>query len=260
MIQKHWNIKLSVFISVLLLLCSSNQASCMELSSRSSTYLLKTEKADLTGDSVPETIVFSGTKLDPTTSYYDKLNIRIVSSSDSKSINIISAGGYNPTLQLQDYNGDQISDIYISASQGNNQPASLSLYTILDEQAVPIPLPPPLNIKGTLKDNYKAPVTIHNTNQRYVLDLVERKTSYEAIGYYQNGRLLQPASMIINGYNALEPIDWDRDGIGELRGIQRIMLPNDETIALAHSIWKWRYNQWTLVRAKVVSHLNGYEQ
>ncbi|WP_282936989.1 hypothetical protein [Paenibacillus sp. RC67] len=259
---KQWKSKALIPIGLILSLCLLTQPSSYaaenqysRASPESSTYLIRMDKADLTGDSIPDTIIFSGTKRNPSSSYYDKLNIRVVSPSDSQTINIVLTGGYNPSLKLLDVNGDHISDICLSTSQDSNgDTSSLLIYSIQNHQAVPVPLPAPLNIKGMLKDNYKASVTIQNTNQTYMLNLLERRTLYDAMGYYQNSRLLKSAKAIVNGYTKLEPIDRDKDGTWELKGIQPITIPsNDNTIALAESLWKWRYNQWTLVNAKIVS-------
>ncbi|MBE1441410.1 hypothetical protein [Paenibacillus sp. OAS669] len=221
----------------------------------SSTYLLQAVKADLTGDSIPDAITLSGTNQSPSSGYYDKLNIRVLISSETRPMDIALPGGYNPSIQLLDVNGDRINDIcvYVSPDSQGGSP-SIVLYTIQDQQPVALPLPPPLALKGVLKDHYKVPVMIQNTNETYMLELSERKSLYEAMGYYQNGRLLQPASIISSGFHKLEPVDRDTDGIWEMKGIQHIaMLSNDNTIAIAESLWKWRYGHWTLVYAKIIS-------
>lgn len=228
-----------------------------EAYNNSSTFLIQIEKADLTGDSKPETITLSGTKQNPASSYYDKLNIRVVNGlSDSPIINISSPGGYSPSLQLVDVNGDQISELWLSTSPQDKETAaaSISLYSIQNDRAVSLPLPPPLHMKGLLKDNYKASATILDTNQTYMLDLLKSRASYDAAKYYQNSRLLKPAKLIVNSYHKLEPIDRDKDGTWEIRGVQHLaILSNENTVAIAESLWKWRYNQWTLVNAKIIS-------
>jgi hypothetical protein len=147
---------------------------------------------------------------------------------------------------------DTLQDVVPDQSHGNSISSLNTLKNGL--RPTPIPLPGPLRIKGTLKDTYKIQVTIQNTNQTYMLDMRSRKPIYDQAGYYQNGRLLKSANIVVHSYEELRPHDIDQDGVCELQGLQRIDgIAEGDTIAYVTSHWKWRYSQWTLMRAELIT-------
>lgn len=222
---------------------------------------LQTNREDITGDGVPDTIRIVGRPSETHRGSYNKLSLEIQDGVERKQTCFYIGSGYAPLLRLVDWNGDQVKDLYLTVFDPFDRHLPVySIYTRTDadgggSRLTQLPLPQPLSVSGRLKDNYKVQVRLRNTNQTFLLDRRERSAAYEQAGYYQNGRLIRPKLLETAAeYNELLPADIDKDGISELRGLQRISgIGTDDVIAYAASVWKWRYGQWTLMRTELLS-------
>lgn len=250
-----------IAIAVPLLTMSSAEPALAKTSPSASSdgsLILQTDRADVTGDGIPDAIRLIGTPSETNRESYSKLKIVIQDESLRRQTIFHVQHGYDPLLRLCDLNGDGISDLYLTVFDPSDR--SMPIYTILTLNGgdQPIfkqpPLPEPLTIQGKLKDNYKAQVSLRQTNQTYVLDLRDRHTAYDQAGYYQNSRLLKPKPLEAQtAFLELLPVDYDKDGFCELRGLQRISgITADDVIAYAASVWKWRYGQWTLMHTELI--------
>ncbi|MFE5318753.1 hypothetical protein ACFQ88_08595 [Paenibacillus sp. NPDC056579] len=220
-----------------------------------STIVLQTEQNDVTGDGLADTITLIGSRHDADSLYYHRLTVRILrggAESESALTSVMTEGGYDPRFLLADFNADKVNDLFVSTVSMDRTAASVSLYSLSSGLPVRLPLPSPLNVTGSLKDTYKLQLTIRDTMQSYMLDIQQHKARYNAAGFYRNGRLLKPKSIVAGSYSELMPMDVDNDGAFELHGIQSIGgISPDDTIASAFSLWKWRYHQWTLMKADI---------
>lgn len=218
--------------------------------------LLDRQYVDVTGDRVADQVSLWGHKFSPDTVYYNQLYVEVVDGATHRPATIPLPGGYNPAMQFCDFNADGVADIYVSAETGGS--SGTSDYSIVsDPHNVPrrLPVPHPLAISGHFVDDYRAIIFLQEQNKPYILDLSERKYRYEQAGYYRNGKLVAPTSVMPNAYSILRPVDPDRNGVCELYGVQRIAgFYNADTIGYATSLWSWNGQRWGLVEAVVLPY------
>lgn len=216
--------------------------------------LLDRQYADVTGDRILDQVSLLGRKFSPDTVYYEHLHIEVVDGATRKPAAItLQGGGYNPQMRFCDFNGDRVADIYVSAESGGSAGTSdFYLYTDIHNVPRELPVPQPLTITGRFLDDYKVSIAIQELHKTYIVDLHERKHSYDQAGYYKNGKLTAPTNVLPNAYSALRPVDADRDGVCELFGVQRVAgFYNADTVAFVTSLWKWHRDHWVPVHAAV---------
>jgi hypothetical protein len=221
--------------------------------------LLQTRVIDVTGDGKPDTVSLVGTKMDSSSPYYAKLFI-VVSGPAQTQVVIPLEGGYNPQMGFCDFNGDKLPEIYASAETGGSGGLSYYyLYSLKDNVPTAIPLPEPLLVKATFKDNYVVKVKIEKTGKSYKIDLKDKKADYDQFGVYKNGKLVKPINVDVNPYGMLQPIDIEHGGVCELQGIQRMTgIANADTIGYVNSIWKWKDGKWVLRTSSVSKTLHAH--
>lgn len=210
--------------------------------------------ADVTGDGKPDMILLLGQKREAGSPYYEQLYVAVDDPPNKTYLLFRSDGGYTPQLALCDVTGDKVPEMLVSASTGGSGGTSnYYLYSAGGGKPVVLPTPKPLTITGSFQNGYKAKITVHETGKTYTIDLKDRKRIYEENGVYKKGKLVKPVDVSVNDYAELKPVDIDKDGVCELAGIQRITgVANADTIAYAHSVWKWSGSEWVLTSSQVV--------
>ncbi|TXK83900.1 hypothetical protein [Paenibacillus sp. N3.4] len=218
--------------------------------------LLQTREVDVTGDGKPDHVALVGTKLDNSSPYFNKLFIIVTGPSQTQVV-IPLEGGYNPQMVFCDFTGDQIPEIYVSAETGGSGGLSTySIYSLNNNVPTAFPLPDPLRVKATFKNNYVVKLKIEATRKSVKIDLKDRKDDYDKFGVYNNGKLVKPIIVNVNGFGALQPVDIDQNGICELKGIQRITgIANADTIGYVTSEWKWMDGKWMLQKSSITKTL-----
>ncbi|MEW9699349.1 hypothetical protein [Paenibacillus sp. SI8] len=218
--------------------------------------LLQTREIDVTGDGKPDNVALFGTKQDNASPYFTKLFI-VVSGPSQTQVVIPLEGGYNPQLGFCDVNGDRVPEIYVSAETGGSGGLSYYyLYTLKNNVPTAIPLPDPLHVQATFKNNYVVKLKIGETGKSYKIDIKDKKADYDRFGVYKNGRLIKPIIVDVNPYGLLQPIDTNGDGVCELKGIQRITgIANADTIGYVTSLWKWENGKWVLRESTIQKKL-----
>ena len=217
--------------------------------------LLDQRRIDVTGDGKPDLVRLIGHRTDRSRIYYEHVYVQVISDPQQQPLSIRFPGGYEPKMQFCDFSGDRIADVYVSeATGGSGGIGNFYIASFARNVARKIPTPPPLTISGRFLDDYKVVIEIAETGQRTVLNLSEKKQQYEQEGLYRNGKLVKPTPILVNDYSTLEPIDRNRNGICELRGIQRIAgAYNADTIAYVTSIWGFERarQRWALLRSMI---------
>ncbi|MDF2646682.1 MAG: hypothetical protein K0Q73_2487 [Paenibacillus sp.] len=220
--------------------------------------LIQTREIDVTGDGKPDTVSLIGMKSDNSSPYYDKLFITVVGPVQTQVV-IPLEGGYNPQMDFCDFIQDKLPQIYVSAETGGSGGLSYYyIYSLKNNVPTAIPLPSPLRVKATFKKNYVVQLKLEETGKSFKIDIKDRKDDYDKFGVYKNGMVVKPIIVNVNDYGALKPMDVDRDGYCELRGIQRITgIANADTLGYALSVWKWKKGKWILKDSSIVKTLPG---
>ncbi|KDR95596.1 hypothetical protein SAMN02745945_01446 [Peptoclostridium litorale DSM 5388] len=232
--------------------------------SQNSTVMSK-KTADVTGDGKADTVTLMGQNFqdDFGKSIFMEHVVAVVEDSSTGKEIIVkpsesSDGGYQPDMELLDFDGDNTSDIFISAATGGSGGyTNYNLVTIKDSK--PIILVSydiysgynmELDFEGSFKDGYKASVTVSQTGKTYDIDLSERKDVYE--GYEYKDNKLQREVPIMQGALYLEPVDTDSDGTYEFAAQQSIKgTCNADTIALVKSTWSVKGGDLKLITSDV---------
>ncbi|MBD0382083.1 hypothetical protein [Paenibacillus sedimenti] len=218
--------------------------------------LLQTREIDVTGDGKLDTVSLVGTKMDSSSPYYAKLFI-VVSGEGQNQVVIPLEGGYGPQMMFCDFNGNKLPEIYVSAETGGSGGLSYYyLYSLKDNVPTAIPLPDPLHVTATFKNNYVVKLKLKETGKSYKIDIKEKKADYDQFGVYKDGKVVKPIIVDVNPYGLLQPIDVERDGVCEFRGVQRITgIANADTIGYVNSIWKWKDGKWVLKGSSITKTL-----
>lgn len=214
--------------------------------------LIQTREIDVTGDGKFEMVSLVGLKSDPNSPYYDKLFISSVGQGQAQVV-IPLEGGYNPKMDFCDFIHDKLPQIYVTSDTGGSGGfTSNYIYSLKNNVPTAIPMPEPLHVKATFKNNYKVRMKIEETGKSFKLDIADRKDAYEQFGIYKNGKLVKPIIVNVDAYSLLKPVDVDRDGFCELKGVQRITgIANADTLGYVTSVWKWHKGKWQLKEAAI---------
>jgi hypothetical protein len=224
------------------------------------TLLIQQAQADVTGDGQKTTILLLGKRFSDSRTFFEKLYLLLkkpgVEKGELLAFPANADGGYQPQMQLCDFTGDKIPEVFTSAPTGGSGGLSNYLiFNVKDRPAKPIfngaetILP---TFSGQFEANYQAKILLKETNQSYTVDLSARKTLYDEAGLYQAGRLLKPTQLWGGGYGLLTPTPT-ADGVYQLEGIQAVKgLSNVDDIGRIESVIKWQSGHWQLISAKFV--------
>lgn len=219
-------------------------------------YVIDLKDADVTGDEVTDQVILVGKKIfSPEDIFADQLTI-VVQDGVSKKYSTITDeqfSGYEGRLMINDFTGDQIADVMVTASTGgsggivNHMIATFAgsdsklIFAELENMGV--------RMVGEFVDGYQAELrvkNIANVDQIVTIDLQDRKDMYiEQAIYSANGQLLKEIQPIVYPFSRLEAIDVDFDGVYELRGTQRIVgAYGADGIGFVESLWKYEDGKW----------------
>ncbi len=221
--------------------------------------LIQTRDIDVTGDGVLDQVALSGTKLDMNSPYYDQLFI-VVTSPGQTQVVIPLQGGYNPSMQFCDFIGEKLPQIYVSAENGGSGGLStFYLYSLKNNVPTAIPLPAPLRVNATFKNNYVVKMKIEESGKSFNIDIKDRKDDYEKFGVYKDGKVVKPIIVDVGAYSLLKPVDKAGTGKCDLRGVQRITgIANADTLGYATSLWQWKKGRWVLKESAVVKNYHSH--
>ncbi len=216
------------------------------------TELIQAREIDVTGDGKLDSVGLVGMKLDAASPYYAKLFIVVLGQGQNQVV-VPLEGGYNPKMSFCDFNGDKLPEIFVSAETGGSGGLSnYYLYSLKGNVPTALPLPDPLHVTSMFKSNYAVKLKVKETGKSFKVDLKDKKADYDQFGVYNNGKLIKPVIVDVHGYGLLQPMDIDRDGVCELRGVQRITgISNADTIGYVNSLWKWKDGKWVLKNATI---------
>ncbi|WP_018758622.1 hypothetical protein [Paenibacillus terrigena] len=206
---------------------------------------LQTDARDITGDREQEQIGLLGGKDDPNSDHYQLVYLIYKDVKHQKTSVTFIQGGYRPSMVVCDLNGDQVNDVLVKLPKGSNtEKANYRLYTVKNQEVVPMPAPNPIEIVGQLENDYT--ITLKAKGQdTYAVNMKDRKEKYDAAGYYKNGKLLRPTKVSNASFEVIQPVDFDKNGTTDLQGVQKVTgASDDDVIAYVHSLWTWEDGKW----------------
>jgi hypothetical protein len=210
------------------------------------------EQMDVTGDGKLDTIYVKGEPFEEGAIFLRSITLEILSAT-GKSHKINLEGGYEPQIDFKDLNNDGVKDIFLAVNTGGSGGLSNHyLFTVKDDQLTDLTVPEPLVIQTSFLNGYKANMTIENTNESYQFDLRNRAKDYERLGLYHNGKLNEPAELMVLPFGTLKPVKVNGNQMG-LKGSQRISgAYNADSIAYVESSWVYENGKWKLLDTNVM--------
>ncbi|MDE3838727.1 hypothetical protein C0966_04945 [Bacillus methanolicus] len=209
------------------------------------------DKVDVTGDGKKDKVTIIGILFEEGANFLKEIFLEI-DASNGKKYKVKLEGGYEPQVKYEDFNHDQVKDLFISIPTGGSGGLSnYYLYTLKDFNLTDLTVPEPLVMTSQFEENYQASLVIDETGQKYTFDLKDRKADYDRLGLYVNGKLNEPTELMIFPYSTLKPVIVKDNKYG-LLGVQRISgAYSADGIAFAESIWIYENGKWKLVNSKV---------
>ena len=224
--------------------------------------IIMTEKADLNGDGVMDTIYLTGYKENPNDIFIRNITVVI---EDGKTKRITSFtfennAGYNSRLFLGDFTGDNIPEIFISIDSGGS--GGFGFYYLYSfKNSVVSKLFDNEEFNNTYKyevvfrENCIVAIYSEYFRKTYYLDVSARKEFYQEQGVYNaNCRLLKPVRGFVPGLNNLYPLESGISGRYNLLAVQRIIgLFGADTLGYIETTLAWDGSMFRAVSESVTT-------
>jgi hypothetical protein len=209
------------------------------------------EHVDVTGDGKDDIITITGVPFEKGSLFLKEISMKI-KTSEGESFHNELEGGYEPTLAFNDFNHDDVKDVFVSVETGGSGGLSTyNLYSFKNAKQVDLGVPEPLTLISQFEEGYKASIKIEETSKSYTFDLRDRKSKYDRLGIYNNGKLNEPMELMVFPYSTLKPVVVRDKQIG-FKGVQRISgVANVDTIGFVESSWIFEEGKWKLVDTTV---------
>lgn len=195
---------------------------------------------DVTGDKIEDEIYLIGYQEDEEredvigSNYYSNLYLTVIDGAN-KSSQITSlkyTKGLSPSLMTEDFNSDDVKDIYISMYTIPSGGAPRGLFNIIsyyDNKAMTLfgdeDISEGLKFTLSLRDEYLVEISSEVTNITTSFKLEKSICEWlEEEKIYKDGKVIQQANMTIDGFNDLELRDTNNDGTYELVGTQYLAI------------------------------------
>ena len=221
--------------------------------------ILDTIEADVTGDGYADTVYLIGRKRQIDSLYTDNFSIKVKNGVD-KTITTYAlekVGGYRTRLFAGDFSGDAISDVYIEVESGGsggwsyhniisfNSDSPKEIFGSRNNQSQ--------SITGKFIDGLKAELINYANAKTIAIDVSERLQDYLRLGIYDaKGIVTKETQTMTAPFSKLDPIDYDKDGVFELKGIQRISgAYRADGLADVETVLKYKDAAWNLQSVKV---------
>ncbi|WP_427138054.1 hypothetical protein [Psychrobacillus psychrodurans] len=203
-------------------------------------------RGDLTGDGFLDTVYLTGEKTEGSPFWQNiSLNVLYQHENTLERIYLKQSAGYNPTIFLGDFTGDQVDDILVvidTGGSGGTIYAFVFSYThgniqqIFDVE----------EFNETSKyevdfDNYyQVNVVSSYPSKQYRLDLTYKGKEYLSEIYDEDGILKEPIEGWVDPVGGLYPIDFDRNATYELMSFQEIAgRYHADAIGYVQTVLKW---------------------
>lgn len=231
------------------------------------TYIIDQKIADVTGDQHEDKIYLIGHKKMKEAIYADHLTLLVEDGASKKLITgeLDSFSGYQGKLFTGYFSGDKIADVMVSAPTGGSG-------GMVDHRILTFAKGQPsiifnqennrgIQFDGKFIDSFKAQVANEEYGIHTTIDLQMKKELYITSQIYDiDGRVLKEVKPISYPLASLEPVDLDRNGVYELRGIQRIIgAYGADGIGHVYSNWKYENNKWVVQNIEITSFMGNFQ-
>lgn len=260
----------TVMLGLLLAPCSAVLAQPMQMGEISSevvkqlapdTYIIDWKKADITGDKKADGVYLIGHKGSKTDIYADHLTL-VVEDGDTKgqlTVELESLGGYEGKLFLGDFSGDKVADVMISVpTGGSGGMVDHRIVSFVDGQAKVIFTQEDnrgIQFTGEFIDGFQAQVNNEEYGIHTKIDLQNKKELYVKSQIYNiDGQVVKAVKPMSYPLASLEPVDYNKDGLYELKGIQRIIgAYGADGIGNIYSSWKYENKHWVAQNIEITA-------
>ncbi|GAA4707272.1 VCBS repeat-containing protein [Brevibacillus fulvus] len=194
--------------------------------------ILDVKWGDVNGDQIPELVYLVGQKNpEQTSGYVDSVKLVIIDRVTNRKYTIAlpDFAGYQPTLFLGNFTGQQAKQIMVSADTGGSGGYTINrIYSFEQNQWKKLYdndwyMQNFSNTSVNYLDGQKVRIINRSLAKEYLLDISLRDPAYLNELYDANGKLKQPQQGEVLAVGGAFPLDRNRDGVFELLLFQRII-------------------------------------
>lgn len=230
-------------------------------------YIIDQKIADVTGDHREDKIFLIGHKINKEARYTDHLTLLVEDGTSKKLITaeLENLGGYQGKLFVGDFSGDGIADVMVSVpTGGSGGMVDHRILTFENGQSSIIfnqENNRGIQFDGKFIKDFKAQLTNEEYGIHTTIDLQMKKDLYITSKIYdEDGNVLKEVKPISYPLASLEPVDLDRNGVYELRGIQRVIgAYGADGIGHVYSGWKYENNKWVVQNIEITSFVGNFQ-
>jgi hypothetical protein len=214
-------------------------------------YIIDRQTGDVNGDQVIDTVYLIGDKRD--NFFYENLRIVIEDGRTMHQHTIPLDDKYNkaymPWLFLGNFTDNRVDQIMVNLPVGGS--GALTYYYVLsfDNNEPKVLLAPEsfvgfsknMGMEADYLDGYKALIQSTKLDQSYILDLSERKSSYEGTIYGRDNKLIKPQKGFFIDFPNLSVVRFDGREPYKLQA-QNAIAGLSHADRLGYTITYWKYN------------------
>jgi len=220
--------------------------------------VIDSKRGDVTGDGFIDRVYLTGEKTEGSP-FWQNITLVILNGKTKlhERIPLKENAGYEPTIFLGDFTGNQVDDILIVISTGGSGGTIYAyVYSFMQGEMRKIFDSDMFNerfqYEVNYQDDYKAKVTSHTPEKEYTLDLMYKGKEYLSEIYNQNGTLKEPIEGWVNPLGGLYPIDFERDGTYALNAVQNIAgRYNADGLGYMENVLNWNGHEFVSDRQSV---------
>ena len=215
-------------------------------------------RGDLTGNGFLDTVYLTGEKTEESPFWQNiTLNVLYQHENTFERIYLNQNVGYNPTIFLGDFTGDQVDDILVvidTGGSGGTIYAFVFSFTHGNMQQVfdAEDFNAATKYEVCYENYYQVKVVSYYPNKQYLLDLTFKGKEYLSEIYDEHGILKEHIEGWVDPVSGLYPIDFARDGTYELMAYQEIAgRYHADAIGYIQAVLKWNGQKFTVERQNV---------
>lgn len=223
-------------------------------------YVISSDKADVTGDGIIDTVSLVGYKEKPDDIFIRNITLLMEDGNTKQTISVSFSNnaGYNPRIFLGDFNNDSIPDVLISIDSGGSGGFGFYyIYSFKNNIVTKLFDSEDFNkvyqYEVEFREGCRVSVYSKYTKKTYLIDVSNKKEFYMEAGVYsRNCKLLKPTEGFVPGLNTLYPMSADKTGHYNLLVLLKIAgLYNADTLGYVEMNMSWDGNQFIPISERV---------